>query len=84
LEFEMPALWKLLNSTYQILNSTNPNMATNCWLCYDVRPPFYEAVGISSKPELATAPDPTRCVRNTENGPGITMQHVSGQGRCIG
>lgn len=84
LEFEMPPLWKLLNSTYQILNSTNPNMTTNCWLCYDTKPPFYEAVGIPSDPKLVNGSNPTQCVWNTANNPGITMQYVSGQGTCVG
>ncbi|NXK13518.1 ENV2 protein, partial [Herpetotheres cachinnans] len=75
---------KLINSTYQILNSTNPNMTTNCWLCYDIRPPFYEAVGIPFDPKLVNGPDPTQCVWNTTNNPGITMQYVSGQGTCVG
>ncbi|NXK14522.1 ENV1 protein, partial [Herpetotheres cachinnans] len=75
---------KLLNSTYQILNSTNPNMTTNCWLCYDIRPPFYEAVGIPFDPKLVNGPDPTQWVWNTTNNPGITMQYVSGQGTCVG
>ncbi|NXX09977.1 ENV2 protein, partial [Larus smithsonianus] len=84
LEFDMPPLRKLLNSTYQILNSTNPNMTTKCWLCCDVRPPFYEAVGVPSKPELVHGTNPTQCLWNTVNNPGITMQYVSGQGKCIG
>lgn len=82
----MPPLWKLLNSTYQILNFTNPNLTTHCWLCYDIRPPFYEAVGIPFQPTLMNGPNPKQCQWTTgkENNPGITMQSVSGQGRCIG
>jgi len=84
LEFEMPPLRKLLNSTYQILNSTNPNITTNCCLCYDIRPPFYEAIGVPSDPELVDGSNPTQCVWNTVSNPGITMQYVSGQGTCVG
>ncbi|NXM74340.1 ENV1 protein, partial [Serilophus lunatus] len=86
LDYEMPPLWKLLNSTYQILNSTNPNMTTKCWLCYDIKPPFYEAIGISSEPKLVRGSSPAQCLWDTEkvNNPGITMQHVSGQSKCVG
>ncbi|NXN95295.1 ENV1 protein, partial [Rhinopomastus cyanomelas] len=84
LEHEMPPLWELLNSTYQLLNSTNPNMTANCWLCYDVRPPFYEGVGIPSKPELVSGSNPPRCLWNATSNPGVTMQHILGQGRCVG
>ncbi|NXM72961.1 ENV2 protein, partial [Serilophus lunatus] len=66
-----------------ILNSTNPDMTANCWLCYDMRPPYYEAVGISSEPKLVSGPDPTQCLWNTVRKPGITMQYVSGLGRCV-
>ncbi|NXI60062.1 ENV1 protein, partial [Chloroceryle aenea] len=85
LKFEMPPLWKLLNSTYQVFNSTNPNRTANYWLCYDIRPPFYEAVGISSEPKLVSGSNPPQCPWNTEmKNPGITMQYVSGQGRYVG
>ncbi|NXX17453.1 ENV1 protein, partial [Podargus strigoides] len=84
-EIKMPPLWKLLNATYQILNSTNLNITAHCWLCYDVKPPFYEAIGIPLEPRLLNGPSPAQCLWNTEKGenPGITMQYVSGQGRCV-
>ncbi|NWS38078.1 ENV1 protein, partial [Probosciger aterrimus] len=79
-EAEMPPLWKLLNSTYQILNFTNPDLTTYCWLCYDIRPPFYEAIAIPFEPKLMNESNPKQCLWNTgkENDPGITMQQVSG------
>ncbi|NXO74742.1 ENV1 protein, partial [Sitta europaea] len=79
-------LWKLLNTTYQVLNSTNPNVTEHCWLCYDIRPPFYEAVGVASRPKRINSTNAAQCLWEIENGrkQGITMQHVSGQGRCIG
>lgn len=86
LEAEMPPLWKLLNSTRQILSFTDPNLTAHCWLCYNIRPSFYEAVGIPLESKLVNAANPKQCLWNTgkEYNPGITMQHVSGQGRCIG
>ena len=82
---KLPPLWKLLNSTYQILNSTNPKMTTHCWLCYDVRPPLYEAVGIPSEPKWVSGPNPIQCLwSDSQNKQGVTMQQVSGQGACVG
>uniref|UniRef100_A0A8C9AUF4 Uncharacterized protein n=1 Tax=Prolemur simus TaxID=1328070 RepID=A0A8C9AUF4_PROSS len=39
-------LWKTLTAAYEALNRSNPNATEACWLCYDIRPPFYEAVGV--------------------------------------
>uniref|UniRef100_A0A8C5WMN3 Integrase catalytic domain-containing protein n=1 Tax=Laticauda laticaudata TaxID=8630 RepID=A0A8C5WMN3_LATLA len=38
-------LWDTVTATYQLLNSTNPNITTACWFCYNVQPPYYEALG---------------------------------------
>lgn len=76
-------LWKLLNTTYQVLNSTNPNLIQHCWLCYDVKPPFYESVGVLLKIRRINGSNPSQCLWR-EKKQGITMQYVSGKGRCIG
>uniref|UniRef100_A0A8D0FNG3 Envelope glycoprotein n=1 Tax=Strix occidentalis caurina TaxID=311401 RepID=A0A8D0FNG3_STROC len=60
-------LWKIVQAS---LHLTHPELTTHCWLCYDVQPPYYEAIG-------------TRTPFNRSNE-GITMQHVKGTGTCIG
>ncbi|NXE29881.1 ENV2 protein, partial [Ardeotis kori] len=78
-------LWKLMQASYLVLNHTNPNMTQHCWLCYDIRPPFYEAIGIHSKAKRVNGSNPIQCLWDSEGRKlGLTMQHVSGQGRCIG
>ncbi|NXI35197.1 ENV2 protein, partial [Galbula dea] len=76
----------LVQASYQVLNTTNPILTEHCWLCYDIKPPFYEAVGISAKPKKQNGTNPAQCLWNIDNGnkQGITMSHVNRQGRCIG
>jgi hypothetical protein len=54
-------LWNLVNAAFLTLNHTNPNMSTSCWLCYDERPPFYEAIGLNVTYNVSTTENPTQC-----------------------
>uniref|UniRef100_A0A8C0IBX5 Envelope glycoprotein n=1 Tax=Bubo bubo TaxID=30461 RepID=A0A8C0IBX5_BUBBB len=79
-------LWKILMASYQFLNTTNPNLTKHCWLCFDVKPPFYEAIGVTSKPRYMDGSNPAQCIWNRKDGQqqGISMLQVSGQGSCLG
>ncbi|KAF1432210.1 MLV-related proviral Env polyprotein, partial [Spheniscus mendiculus] len=76
-------LWKLMQASYLILNKTSPNLTEHCWLCYGIRPPFYEAIGISQAPKRMNGSNPASCTWNTEKQ-GITLTQVIGKGVCIG
>ncbi|NWV15911.1 ENV1 protein, partial [Ptilonorhynchus violaceus] len=82
------SLWKIMRASFEILNRTYPNLTRECWLCYDIRPPFYEAVGSSAKIRRANGSNPSQCnwvKRNiTEDAPGITLSRVTGKGVCVG
>ncbi|NXF49985.1 ENV1 protein, partial [Oceanites oceanicus] len=80
---EANPLWWLVQTAYQALNRTNPNATLECWLCYDVRPPLYEGIGLDITFDMSTEKSPEQC-RWNEKKTGITMQQVSGRGTCIG
>ncbi|NWQ85004.1 ENV2 protein, partial [Columbina picui] len=74
---------RMLEATYLSLNETNPNLTDSCWLCYDVRPPFYEGVALDSPFTYSTADAPPQCRWDTPRK-GITLSQVTGRGRCFG
>uniref|UniRef100_A0A8C3J7Y7 Uncharacterized protein n=1 Tax=Calidris pygmaea TaxID=425635 RepID=A0A8C3J7Y7_9CHAR len=76
-------LWAVMQAAYQALNATNPNFTISCWLCYDVKPPFYEGVAVPSPFDTSTEDNPSRC-NWKERKVGITLQQVRGSGWCIG
>ncbi|NXT37628.1 ENV2 protein, partial [Pelecanoides urinatrix] len=85
INLEDNSLWKLMQASYLVLNNTNPNMTQHCWLCYDIKPPFYEAMGIHLEAKRVNGSNPIQCLWNSESRkPGLTTQYVSGRGRCIG
>ncbi|XP_051474242.1 MLV-related proviral Env polyprotein-like [Apus apus] len=80
------SLWKLVQASYQVLNATHPNLTEHCWLCYNIRPPFYEAIGVTTNPKRINGSNPSQCLwkKETSQSQGITLAQVTGQGRCIG
>ncbi|NXF84408.1 ENV2 protein, partial [Sclerurus mexicanus] len=80
---ETNPLQKIIQASYQALNYTNPNMTSACWLCYDDKPPFYEAIGLDLSYSLNNERAPKQC-KWEEKRVKIPMQNVKGKGRCIG
>jgi hypothetical protein len=58
-------------------------MTTSCWLYYDVRPPFYEVIGLNVTYNALTRENPTQCSWG-DHKRGLTIQQVSIQGTCLG
>ncbi|NWS69265.1 ENV2 protein, partial [Crotophaga sulcirostris] len=79
-------LWNMMQALYLVLNATKPNLTNECWLCYSIRPPYFEAVGIKNKVKWSNGSNPHECNwgENKNQTQGITMQSVTGKGRCIG
>uniref|UniRef100_A0A673URV9 Envelope protein n=1 Tax=Suricata suricatta TaxID=37032 RepID=A0A673URV9_SURSU len=80
---ETNSLWKLLTATYKTLNLTDPNLTKACWLCYDIKPPFYEAIGLIAPFNLSNDTSPAAC-KWDRKGLGLTFQTVTGTATCIG
>ncbi|KAJ1068262.1 hypothetical protein K5549_019789, partial [Capra hircus] len=76
-------LWKLVKAAYATLNQTHPEATKCCWLCYNLIPPYYKAVGLNASYDLANGTDPPQC-RWGEQKVGLTMREVWGKGLCMG
>ncbi|NWX23423.1 ENV2 protein, partial [Aegotheles bennettii] len=79
-------LWKMIQASYLVLNETHPELTKECWLCYSVRPPYYEAIGYAATPKRANGNNPSRCNwgERERNIPGITLASITGKGTCLG
>uniref|UniRef100_A0A8B9FEX3 Envelope glycoprotein n=1 Tax=Amazona collaria TaxID=241587 RepID=A0A8B9FEX3_9PSIT len=84
-EFKDP-LWDLMQASYRTLNESKPNLTKECWLCYNIRPPYFEAIGIPGKIQWSSGSNPQECPWDDQRNhtQGITIQLVTGQGKCIG
>ncbi|NWR98278.1 ENV2 protein, partial [Motacilla alba] len=74
---------RMLEATFLSLNESNPNLTDSCWLCYDVKPPFYEGVALDTPFTYSSADAPHQCRWDTPRK-GITLSQVTGWGRCFG
>ncbi|KAM6230470.1 retrovirus-related Env polyprotein from Fv-4 locus [Porphyrio hochstetteri] len=79
-------LWNLMQASYRALNESKPNLTEECWLCYNVRPPYFEAIGKPGKIQWSNGSNPRECPWDDQRNhtQGITIQLVTGQGKCIG
>lgn len=79
-------LWKVMQASYGLLNNTYPNLTQECWLCYSIKPPYYEAVRSEANPRRRNGTNPRECLWKTgrESTPGLTIAQVIGKGICLG
>ncbi|NXX51908.1 ENV2 protein, partial [Tricholaema leucomelas] len=83
---EYDTLWRIMQASYGVWNKTNPDLAKKCWLCCNIRPPFYEAVGVTANAKRRNGTNPEECLWKKAKGStqGLTLSQVTGQGRCVG
>uniref|UniRef100_A0A669QCJ5 Envelope glycoprotein n=1 Tax=Phasianus colchicus TaxID=9054 RepID=A0A669QCJ5_PHACC len=76
--------WGIVQAAYAALNKTRPNLANECWLCYSVRPPRYEAIGELGSVTWDNGTNPIACPWGSSHTQGLAIQHVTGKGKCVG
>ncbi|NXC61281.1 ENV2 protein, partial [Aleadryas rufinucha] len=79
-------LWKVMQASYKVLNKNNPKLTKRCWLCYEIKPPFYETIGVETKARRMNGTNPAQCLwkKGRKQHRGLTLAQVTGKGRCIG
>uniref|UniRef100_A0A672VA85 Envelope glycoprotein n=1 Tax=Strigops habroptila TaxID=2489341 RepID=A0A672VA85_STRHB len=75
-----------MQASYRALNESKPNLTEECWLCYNVGPPYFEAIGKPGRIQWSNGSNPRECPWDDQRNhtQGITIQLVTGQGKCIG
>ncbi|NXJ10218.1 ENV1 protein, partial [Odontophorus gujanensis] len=76
-------LWKMVSASYEILNASRLNVPMACWLCYDINPPYYEAIRVNFTYSLSVE-EAASLWQWGDRREGLTMKHVTGSGACIG
>uniref|UniRef100_A0A8U8AWE6 Uncharacterized protein n=1 Tax=Geospiza parvula TaxID=87175 RepID=A0A8U8AWE6_GEOPR len=72
---ESDPILSMLEATFLSLNESNPNLTDSCWLCYDVKPPFYEGIALDIPFSYSTAKAPHQCRWDTPvGGDAFVMQ----------
>ena len=68
-------------SAYRVLDSTRPDPTDGCWLCYDIKPPYYEGIAVLGN--YIQTKDHRACCWQQRGDARLTLQRVTGQGLCI-
>lgn len=76
-------LLKIMDKAFAALNATNPEATKSCWLCYDIAPPYYEAVAWNLSQQVLIT-NPVTPVGTSPKPTGLTLTMVSGKGLCLG
>uniref|UniRef100_A0A8C3QG58 Envelope polyprotein n=1 Tax=Cyanoderma ruficeps TaxID=181631 RepID=A0A8C3QG58_9PASS len=75
--------YHMLDTAFQSLNTSKPNLTNSCWLCYDTNPPFYEGIALDTPFTHSNDLAPKQCRWNTPRK-GVTLGLITGQGICVG
>ncbi|XP_014404410.1 PREDICTED: endogenous retrovirus group S71 member 1 Env polyprotein-like [Myotis brandtii] len=72
------SLLAMLGAVHHFINTSQPTIGKDCWLCLDPRPPYYVGVGISQ--DIPRLRGPNNC---SWDQPKLTLGDLQGQGTCL-
>lgn len=75
-------LLDVMDQAFLMLNNTQPNLTKECWLCYDIKPPYYEGIAFQGKYDIST--DHTKCRWGQGGKSQLTLKSITGIGTCLG
>nr|XP_045016608.1 TIMELESS-interacting protein isoform X1 [Jaculus jaculus]XP_045016609.1 TIMELESS-interacting protein isoform X1 [Jaculus jaculus]XP_045016611.1 TIMELESS-interacting protein isoform X1 [Jaculus jaculus] len=74
-------LFNLVQGAFQVLNVTNPEATSSCWLCLSSGPPYYEGLALTGTFNISDHSE-GQCSWWSQNK--LTLTEVFGRGLCIG
>ena len=75
-------LFNMIINSYRVLNSTRLDLTGSCWLCYDIKPPYYEGIAVPGV--YIQTKNHKVCQWQQKGNARLTLQRVTGRGLCIG
>ena len=79
---EQDPLFNMIINSYRVLNSTRPDLTSSCWLCYDIKPPYYEGIAVPGS--YSPTQNHAACRWQQKGNARLTLQQVTRRGLCIG
>ncbi|XP_069853464.1 endogenous retrovirus group S71 member 1 Env polyprotein-like [Dipodomys merriami] len=76
----------LVSSVFNFLNSSDPNVTQDCWLCLDPQPPYYLGIGANlsiGKQDQDVKNESSFDSCSWEKVPRLTLGDIRGKGLCI-
>jgi hypothetical protein len=67
-----------MTKTFEVLNSSQPNLTKECWLCLNAQPPFYTGVAVMGNHTWVNL---TQCSWGLNSK--LSLQQVTGTGNCV-
>lgn len=53
-------LWSMMLQFFQVTNASTPELIDSCWLCYEIRPPYFEGIALIGN--FTETENPSECI----------------------